>query len=322
MDSEALASPGGPEDACRHPVSPCPSPTFRVTSGVHRGATFAPSDDLLLIGADTACDICLSDAGLASRHAAIVAQGSRIAIRCLEGTVSVNGQPLVKQGSLVLTNGAEILLGESGVRLHFAGPEDPAATRGEREHKPRVRRRLPGVTAVAVLAGLAALIFAGRQIQASRPDSASEDVVSTREAHPEMSEAELVAQVQDVFRTSGYDAQISYVGKGELRVENLDANHERVKRAMERVKADVPQLVSLSFAPPGDSQPPEHVPPFASAGVDHMTVSVNGSTGYLAADDGARYFVGSVLPGGLTVRRFTDGAVQVDRDGQIAWYRF
>jgi hypothetical protein len=298
--------------------------TFRVTSGVHRGATFAPSDDLLLIGADTACDICLSDAGLASRHAAIVAQGSRIAIRCLDGAVSVNGQQLVKQGSLVLTSGADILLGESGVRLHFAGSEEPTALTGEREHKPRVKRRLPRVTVVAALAGLAVLVFVlgGRQIQASRPDGPSANVESIRADNSGVSEGELVAQVQDVFRTSGYDAQISYIGKGELRVENLDANHERVKRAVERVKADVPQLVSLIFAPPGDSRPPEHVSPFASAGVDHMTVTVNDSTGYLAADDGARYFVGSVLPGGLTVRRITTDAVQVDRDGQISWYRF
>jgi hypothetical protein len=306
---------------------PSASQMFRVTSGVHHGATFAPTDGLLLIGADTACDICLSDTGLAARHAAIVAQGSRVGIRCLEGVVSVNGQQLIAPGSILLTHGADIVLGASGVHLHFTDSEKPEANR-EPERIPRDRRGLsrPAIEGffVAAVAGVAVLAFTlgGRQSQASRPSATSAEVTSARTENAAVSEAELVAQVQDVFRTSGYDVQISYVGKGEVRVDNLDADHERVRRAVERVKADVPQLKSLSFAPFGDTKPPEHAPRFASTGVDHMAVNVNGSTGYLVADGGARYFVGSILPGGLTVRRITKEAVQVDRDGQISWYRF
>jgi hypothetical protein len=311
-------------DSETHPSS---SQMFRVTSGAHRGATFAPADGLLLIGADTACDICLSDTGLASRHAAIVTQGSRVGIRCLEGAVSVNGQPLVSPGSSPLTHGADIVLGDSGVHLHFTDSEKPAANR-EPERSPRNKRGLsrPAIEGffVAAVAGIAVLAFTlgGRQSQASRPATPSAEVTSTRTENAAVSEAELVAQVQDVFRTSGYDVQISRVGQGELRVENLDGSHERVRRAVERVKADVPQLKSLSFAPPGNTNPPEHAPLFTSAGADPMTVNVSGSTGYLVSNDGARYFVGSILPGGLTVRRITNEAVQVDRDGQISWYRF
>jgi hypothetical protein len=324
MDSEALLQYRG---------------TFTVTAGVHRGATFAPSEDLLLIGADTACDICLSDAGLASRHAAIVSQGSRVAVRCIEGQVSVNGQLLAQSGSLVLAAGAEISLGETGVRLHFTTTGDSRTGKAERKLAPDIGPasgaglgpgrggRLPRFTAVATLAGVAVLVLAlwGQQLQASRLAKTSAEVSAPQaETGSGVNEAELVAQVQDVFRTSGYDADLSYLGEGRVQVENLDADNERVRRAAERVRADVPQLASLTFARPTDSKPPGQAPLFASANAsaDRMTVIIKGTTSYLASDDGARYFAGSVLPGGLLVRRITDEAVQLDRDGQISWYRF
>ena len=94
------------------------------------------------------------------------------------------------------------------------------------------------------------------------------------------------------------------------------------RQATARVHSDVPQLAGLVFATPDASSPPEQPPPYADASEGRISARVDGDTAYLAAANGARYFVGSVLPGGHVVRRITAQAVQLERDGQISWYHF
>ena len=46
---------------------------------------------------------------------------------------------------------------------------------------------------------------------------------------------------------------------------------------------------------------------------------VDGDTAYVAAADGGRYFVGSILPGGFVLRRINEDGIQVDDNGEIRW---
>ena len=63
-----------------------------VTTGVHHGARVALEQDTLsIVGTSPDCDICLSDAGLDSRHMALTVHGDQINVRCLDGSVQLNG---------------------------------------------------------------------------------------------------------------------------------------------------------------------------------------------------------------------------------------
>jgi type III secretion system YscD/HrpQ family protein len=137
-----------------------------------------------------------------------------------------------------------------------------------------------------------------------------------------LSDEDLVEQVREVFRTHGYRADLSYAGERRVLVANLDETHDRVRQAATHVRSDVPQLAALNFAAPDEAPPPEHVPPYEGAGANRITARIDDDTAYLAAAGGARYFVGSVLPDGHTVRRITPRAVQVERDGEISWRAF
>lgn len=137
-----------------------------------------------------------------------------------------------------------------------------------------------------------------------------------------VSEEDLVDQVREVFRTNGYDASVTYVGEQRVRVENLDENHPRVRQAAAQVRSDVRQLHELTFADATAVQPPDRPPIYESRTADRISARVDGATAYLATTGGARYFVGSVLPGGEAVRRITPNAVQIDREGQISWFGF
>jgi hypothetical protein len=320
MASKATAAVGAAADP---DVRASQSPReFTIVSGAHRGATFALSEDLLLIGADAGCDVRLSDTGLASRHAAVMADGRGVALRSLEGLVSVNGQQLAPSAGVELAPGSEIALGDTGVRLRLGGPT-PSATverSGERQSQ-RVKGK-PRMIAASMLV-VVGIVVAGVLTQQLRPVRAAAiarpaPVISA--AVP--SDAELVEQIRDVFRTHGLDAEITQLGAGRMRIENLDASHERVRRAMARIRADVPALGALTFASPADAEPPAEPPLYESGPEGRMSIHVEGGTAYLSSGDGGRYFAGSVLPSGYAVRRITSSAVQVDRDGQIGWFRF
>ena len=138
-----------------------------------------------------------------------------------------------------------------------------------------------------------------------------------------MIKEDLVEQVRDVFRTQGYDANVTHIGGARMQVDNLDQKHKRVKHATEQVRADVPQLEALMLHIAEWTQPrPADPPPYGNSAGDRIVTRIDGKTAYSVAGAGTRYFTGSKLPSGHTIRRITPEAVQVERDGQIDWFRF
>jgi type III secretion protein D len=356
---------------------------FRVLTGAHRDAVFAlGNDDLLVIGADESCDIYLTDPGVAQRHATLSIQGRCASLRALDGSVTVNDQPVAPSARVLLQPGAEISLGESGVRLRLAGDatEKQAAAQASKaaaeqpvksQEQPARRWKAAKIALLVlfplVVAGLAFQKFAPKQANAAAPTAPLDDAaiiasllkqqnlagqvkisgtsygimltgvlegddnaklqaalgtVATRVINSTVSGEDLLEQVREVFRTRGYDAAVKYLGKGRVRVDNLDENYVRVQRAIDEIRSDVTQVAELVFASPADAQPPARAPMYDAGRGERMFVRIDADTAYLATAGGSRYFVGSVLPTGHTVLRIVRDAVQVEREGQISWFRF
>jgi hypothetical protein len=294
-----------------------------IVSGVHQGASFTLTEELLLIGGDAGCDMWLSDAGLAARHAALMADGRGVAVRSLEGQVSVDGQPLQGSERVALSPGSEISLGNTGVRLRVAGQAPSAAQVAPGDSpRPAQQKRRKSRVLVASMMVVGSILAAGVAIHELRPAQASTPSMSGASADAKLSDAELIEQVRDVFRANGYDAMATHLGGRRVRIENLDGHHERVQRAVAQVRADIPQLESLTFAAPESAEPPSDPPFYEGEAAGRLSITVAGNMGYLVASDGGRYFTGSVLPSGYTVRRITSRAIQVERDGQLSWFRF
>jgi type III secretion protein D len=320
-----------------------------IISGTHCGAAFTiASEDLLVIGADETCDIRLSDVGLAPRHAALTVQSGGVTIRQLDGRVSVNGRMLGAADRSPLPSAAEITLGDSGVRLRLMQPlqaQPPTANSGGTQisrpagktralHAPGSHARrwktiqllrthiIPATLMAIVVAGIAT-----QRLHASRSDAAAKSSAAIAASlatpvEPPLNGAELVEQVEAVFRTNGYEAVVTDLGGGRVRVENLDESNARVRKAAALVRADVRLLKSLSFAAQRNAKPAEPLQRYAQGPGARMRAVVDEDTAYLATEDGSRYFVGSVLPTGDTVRRISSDGVQVDQDGRLTWLKF
>jgi pSer/pThr/pTyr-binding forkhead associated (FHA) protein len=361
---------------------------FRVLSGAHADASFLlAGGDLLVIGSDASCDICLTDTGISLRHATLTVHGKNASIRALEGAVKVDDEAIAANQRVPLATGAEIELGDSGVRIKLGGdsilrtvlPE--RNSRAAEEPVASVAEKKPGRSKKPLLMALIlALPLAVAGITTyllSKPEQAAANAAAQNASVPEVvtarelmkqagldtqvelsetsygivasgivnrdsgdklraalaslhayvidstiGEVEFLDQVRDVFRTHGYDASVSYLGDGRVRVENLDENASRVASAATQVRADISQLRELVFAAPADSAPPLRALSYEGRSGERLSLQINGDTSYLASSSGSRYFPGSNLPTGHTVLRIVGDKVQLERDGQISWVTF
>ena len=360
---------------------------FRVLSGAHTDASFLlSSGDLLVIGSDASCDICLTDAGVSQRHATLTVNGKNASIRALDGVVKVDGEAIAANQRISLLAGAEIELGATGVKIKLGGDSILRTVLPERnsraaertpaqEHKAQpAHSKKPFVMALILalpltVAGVTTYLLsqpaavpsanagtqpvseiatarelikkAGLDTQVDLADTSYGIVVNgvvARDSADQLQavlaslhtsiidstigEVDFLEQVREVFRTHGYDAAVSYLGNGRVRVENLDENAGRVANAATEVRGDISQLRELVFAAPGDASPPERALSYENRAGERISLQINGDTSYLASTSGSRYFAGSVLPTGHTVLRIVGETVQLERDGQISWAKF
>jgi type III secretion system YscD/HrpQ family protein len=342
-----------------------------IASGVHSGARITVNDgDLIVVGADEGCDVCLSDSGIAARHAAIALHGPDITIRSLDGAISVDDQQIHATKRVAASDATVITLGSDAVRLEIPATAVAPAHSGRHtstSSPPTLKRRAIALLCFSLFAVVATVLVA-RKLDASlaakpaKPDVAavqsmldqqglSKIVTASMESHGVaikgvldretatklrgaiagsrqpivdrvITKEDLVEQVRDVFRTQGYEANVTHIDGARVQVGNLDESNERVRHAAEAVRTDVPQLDALIFASPNDATPPADAPPYGNRAGDRIVTRIDGKTAYLVAGAGTRYFKGSKLPSGHTIRRITREAVQLERDGQIDWFRF
>jgi len=344
-----------------------------IASGLHSGATFSLQDgELIVIGADVSCDICLSDAGIAPRHVAITLHGPDLSIRSLDSTTSVNGENVVATKRVSADESLSIGLGTGDVRLELPATPAHRASGGHLPRKVAAAVAIDKPRAIALLcfllfAIIATVLVAGKldaslSSKPAVPDTAAVRALLDRHGLPKtlavsvtshgaeikgvldreaatklrsaiasspfaiidsvVTKEDLAEQVRNVFRTQGYDANVTSVEDARVHIDNLDETHERVRRAAEQVRADVPQIEALIFASPNEATPPADPPSYGNSAGDRIVPRIDGKTAYLVAGAGTRYFTGSKLPSGHTIRRITREAVQLERDGQIGWFRF
>jgi len=126
--------------------------------------------------------------------------------------------------------------------------------------------------------------------------------------------------IQDVYRVNGVAADVKGQGVGIASVATKTADTDRLNQISSMLKNDLSSLVELNV----DNTVPEQQPA-RSTKLDpdkEIAMIVAGSDGYVVTRDTARYFVGSLMPNGYTVKSVEDGAVVVVRDNEEVILKF
>jgi type III secretion protein D len=125
----------------------------------------------------------------------------------------------------------------------------------------------------------------------------------------------LVREVAEVFRINGIAVSAQLAGPGRVAAEAAEQDAAALARAEEAVRRDVRGLLALDVRNTAKPAPPPP-PPVNDDPGKRIASLVTGSSAYLVTVDGARYFVGAMLPTGHRILRIDRSAVALERDGQ------
>ncbi len=130
----------------------------------------------------------------------------------------------------------------------------------------------------------------------------------------------LVRNVADVMRTNGFEGEAKAIGLGVVAVSLKSGADDpaRLELLRRRILQDAPGLRQLAIEGEagGDAD-------LLGSDPNKKVVSVvGGDEGYVQTADGARYFVGAVLPTGHTITAIDGQSVTVQKDGRTTQLAF
>lgn len=127
--------------------------------------------------------------------------------------------------------------------------------------------------------------------------------------------------VTEVFRVNGVAVQAQVVGPGHIAAKAAEPDANRLARAEEVVWRDVRGLKELTVQNTAKPLPPP-APPIPDDPGKRIASLVPGEPGFLVTADGARYFVGAMLPSGHRITDIAKASVTLERDGQQSTLNF
>lgn len=132
-------------------------------------------------------------------------------------------------------------------------------------------------------------------------------------------EASALEAVRELLRVKGVTAQVQEVAPGHIRVD-AGVEPKLAERVEVDLRADVVGLKSLEFnnIPP---KPVTRAPTVDDPGKRVVGV-MPGKPSFVVTADGAKYFVGAMLPSGHRIREIEGRSVRMDREGQSSTLQF
>lgn len=131
----------------------------------------------------------------------------------------------------------------------------------------------------------------------------------------------LTRDVTEVFRVNGVPVQVRLAGPGRVEAEAAERDPNRLARAEDVVRRDVRGLEQLQVRNTATPTPPP-VPPVPDDPGKRIASLVQGDPAYVVTADGARYFVGSMLPSGHRITAVAQQSVTLERDGRQSTLNF
>lgn len=125
----------------------------------------------------------------------------------------------------------------------------------------------------------------------------------------------IARELTEVLRVNGIAGQSRIVGAGRFQVEVAERDAQRLARAEDILRRDVRGVAELVLRNTAAPLPPA-VAPLPEDPNKRIASLVPGDPAYVVTVDGARYFVGAMLPSGHRITQIAAQRVVLERDGQ------
>jgi type III secretion protein D len=135
----------------------------------------------------------------------------------------------------------------------------------------------------------------------------------------------VLRDVVEVFRVNDIPVQARITQAGRVEAEAAERDTDRLARAEQVVRRDVRGLEKLTVvntAPPEAPAPPPVIDDPNKRIASLVPAPAAGGAGYIVTADGARYFVGALLPSGYRIAQIEPQRLQLERDGRQSTLNF
>jgi type III secretion protein D len=132
---------------------------------------------------------------------------------------------------------------------------------------------------------------------------------------------QLAGAVQDVYRVNGVTAEVQAIGPGVVQVNTRTVEAQKLQHAQATARRDVSGLVRIETRNQPPAREPSPIPAVDDPGKRVASI-VGGERPYVVTADGARYFVGALLPTGHRIQAIDPQSVQLEREGQLSTLSF
>jgi len=133
---------------------------------------------------------------------------------------------------------------------------------------------------------------------------------------------QLAATVQDIYRINGIKAKVKSQGSGIVKVKTEEADLKQLSQAVTAAKRDIVGLRDIL----AENTEPQKKPTESTLVIDdpgkRVASIVPGNPAYLVTIDGARYFVGAMMPSGHKISAIFDQQVVLDKGGTMTTLKF
>jgi type III secretion protein D len=136
---------------------------------------------------------------------------------------------------------------------------------------------------------------------------------------------EVLRDVVEVFRVNGIPVQAQVAAPGHVEAQAAERDVDRLARAEEVVRRDVHGLEELNVSntvPAEEPAPPPVVDDPNKRIASLVPAPASGGPGYIVTADGARYFVGALLPSGYRIAQIEAQRLRLERDGHQSTLNF
>jgi len=132
---------------------------------------------------------------------------------------------------------------------------------------------------------------------------------------------QLLDSVEEIYRVNGVKAEVQHLGPGIVQVNTEETNTQQLSRIVEIAKQDIKGLLEIIAE---NEEPAVKLEPEVIVDDPGKRVAsvVPGNPAYLITVDGARYFVGAMMPSGHKISAISKQQVMLDKRGEVTTLEF
>ena len=306
----SLVSTQNELESARPEAGPVIPATLKIATGLHSGASLELTAAEYLIGCGDDCDIVLRDSHVAARHCSLTRSWSGFSVQDLRSKAP---RP-VPPGEIKYDGGAIEVQYEIGalqfVLRQTAPLRDLAESGGAQDRS--TSRTLLLVGLVGVLLAVMTVATTGKTAKADP----SAEVQRLNELNARAQGAKTERLVEQARQALADDTLKVELHDGRLLVEGNTtraALKTRIQALADDLHGTIPVEDHVTYAEDSGNSP-------GPLPIRVQSVMI-GSSSYFITDNGARYFVGGVLPDGAEVVSIDVNEIRFARGGRIAVYK-